>query len=339
MRARRPLGLVSILVLLTLWPAQASAGGWDALIIEGSHLVGAEISASRQFFAEPLEGSGPLDGRPYYAYLLPKEATEHGFGMIDPPTIPEGSILLGALQIDGPFANDDDQGYLYATATLSFTVPDVPTGDYAIGFCDDPCEHGTVGWLAWGSITIVHTKAEGGLLADIDRMEREASRMRYELSRDVRDATRDLEALRLELMEARADLRLERLNATTPSERIVAVPAAQPVQRPSGWPWAFALVAAGLAFGGGLALGARRRRRAGASIVVPHTVPDDLERLDRVPSGAAAGTSSVVSCRTGPPALPVGAAPRLAEPAADIGRRRELWRPERSTRSGTGRDR
>lgn len=105
-------------------------------------------------------GAGPLDGRAYYAYLLPQSATQAGFGMIDAPTIPEGSIRLGVLVISAPFDPKRYEGQ-YARASLTFTVPDVPTGDYAIGFCDDPCQHGYVGWLAWGSIRIVHT-ARGG---------------------------------------------------------------------------------------------------------------------------------------------------------------------------------
>jgi hypothetical protein len=106
---------------------------------------------------------GPARRPAYYAYLLPQRATQAGFGMIDPPTIPEGSIRLGTLGISAPLEPKRYDG-VYARASLTFTVPDVATGDYAIGFCDDPCEHGYVGWLM-GSIRIVHTEQEGELLA------------------------------------------------------------------------------------------------------------------------------------------------------------------------------
>ena len=276
MRVRRPIGLATILILAMLWPGTASAGGWDALTFRHYELVGARVATTDLFFAGELAGAGPLDGRAYYAYLLPRSATQSGFGMIDPPTIPEGSIRLGALEVSGPFVPEGYEG-MYGRASLTFTVPDVPTGDYAIGFCDDPCEHGNVGWLAWGSIRIVHTESEGKLLAALDLEEREAWKTRYELRR----TERDMESLEAELDEVRADLRLERMSADTPSERTVALPAAQPDEGGFGAGWWLALAGVAVGLGAGLALGVRRRRPR--VDVVPDTVPNDLERLERVP--------------------------------------------------------
>jgi hypothetical protein len=275
MRARRPLGLATILVLAMLWPTQASAGGYDALHFRRDHYLVGEVAATTDvFLAGELEDAGPLDGRAYYAYLLPQSATQSGFGMIDAPTIPEGSILLGALQVSAPF---EPKGYsgTYARASLTFTVPDVPTGDYAIGFCDDPCEHGFVGWLAWGSIRIVHTEREGEMLANLDRQQVEEWRLRQDLRRSVRDA----EDLAIELGEAKAALRLERLDATTPSERVVAVPTAAEDDG-AGFAWWQTLLGAAIGLGAGLWLG--RRRRVRDTFVVPDTVPEDLDRLESV---------------------------------------------------------
>ena len=274
MRARRPLGLALILGLVTLGPVPASAGGWDSLHFDEDHYVVGEVAVAKNlFFAGELEGAGPLDGRTYHAYLLPRRVTQSGFGTIDAPTIPEGSIRLGALEISGPFVPDGYEG-MYGRASLTFTVPEVPTGDYAIGFCDDPCEHDYVGWLAWGWIRIVHTEREGTLLAEIDHKDIEVSRTRYEL----RKTERALEGARAQLDETRSDLRLERTNAVTPSERIVAVPIASRDRGLFGSVWWLALLAVVATFGGGFALGARRRVRD--RVVVPDTVPEDLERLD-----------------------------------------------------------
>jgi hypothetical protein len=168
---RRTLSLVPLVVLIAIVPASsANAGGWDSLVFPDDHYLVGEVATTTQwFFAGDLRGAGPLDGRLYHAYLLPRSATDRGLGMITPPKIPAGAIELSTLQISGPLERPHYKGP-YARATLTFTVPEVPTGQYSIGFCDDPCEHGYVGWLAWATITIVHTEEEGRLLASLGRM-------------------------------------------------------------------------------------------------------------------------------------------------------------------------
>jgi hypothetical protein len=274
MRVRLPVAPV-IVALAMLWPTPAQAGGWDSLNFRRDHYLVGEVAATiDMFYAGELRGAGPLDGRAYYAYLLPQSApsvTRSGFGMIYAPTIPEGSIRLGTLEISAPFDPKRYEGP-YARASLMFTVPDVSTGDYAIGFCDDPCEHGYVGWLAWGSIRIVHTQQEGRLLAELDRDELEAWKVRQ----DLRRAGQQTEDLQAELEEARSDLRSERMEAVTPSERIVTVPAAERDGAGIGFAWWLALLGMTAAFGAGLVLGARRRMRRDPPFVVPDTVPDDL---------------------------------------------------------------
>ncbi|MCI0634935.1 MAG: hypothetical protein L0206_13615 [Actinobacteria bacterium] len=275
MRARRPVAL-TIVALLMLWPTTAQAGGWDSLNFRRDHyIVGTVAETTDMFFAGELRGAGPLDGRAYYAYLLPRNATQSGFGMIDPPKIPEGAIRLGTLDVSAPFEPKRYEGR-YARAALSFTVPDVPTGDYAIGFCDDPCEHGYVGWLAWGSIRIVHTEQEGRLLAKLDRDERDARTLRH----DLRRADRETDDLQARLDAVKSDLRSERMNAVTPSERIVAVPATERDGAGPGLAMWLAVLGAIAALFVGIVLGTHRRRDV-TGLVVPDTVPDDLvERVE-----------------------------------------------------------
>jgi hypothetical protein len=188
--------------------------------------------------------------------------------MIDPPEIPEGAIRLGTLEITGPIEIERYVGP-YARASLAFTIPDVPTGDYAIGFCDDPCVHGTVGWLAWGRIRIVHTEAEGRFLSQLDRQEIRSYRMRS----DLRQATRGLEDLTTEIDDVRAKLRLERADATTPSERTITVQAKGDRR---GAMWLIAALFVGLVVGAAAGVATARRRRAPA-FVVPDTIPEDLD--------------------------------------------------------------
>lgn len=264
-------GIVSVGIVLAPG-ATARAGGWDSLDFPEDHyLVGEEARTRDVFFAGALEDSGPLDGRTYYAYLLPR--TKHVFAMIEAPIIPEGSIRLGALEIAGPFREKDG---LYARASLAFTVPDVPTGTYPIGFCDDPCVHGTVGWLAWGSITIVHTEEEGELLAALARERERTWRLRYDLRRSERAAER-LEARVAATAAVVRDARLQPPSVGLPElpERRPAGSAPEPT-----WPWWLVASTAVAAFVLGSVLGARRRRAQ--ALAIPDSVPDDLERLERV---------------------------------------------------------
>ena len=260
---------LTLVALAVAIPSPATAGGWDGLDFPKDHYLvgGPPASTTGSFYVGELEGAGPIDGRTYYAYLLPRKATESGFGMIDPPDIPEGAIRLGTLEITGPIEIERYAGP-YARASLTFIVPDVPTGDYAIGFCDDPCVHGTVGWLAWGRIRIVHTQAEGRFLSQLDRQEIRSYRMRS----DLRQATRRLEDLTTEIDDVRAELRLERADATTPSERTITVQAKGDGR---GAMWLIALFV-GLVVGAAAGVATARRRRAPA-FVVPDTIPEDLE--------------------------------------------------------------
>jgi hypothetical protein len=177
-------GLLALALAVLGASVPAHAGGWDSLRFRRDHYLVGEVARARtEFFAGELEDSGPLDGRTYYAYLLPSSRDEL-FGMIDAPTVPPNAIRLGVLEVEGPLTKPD--GYPYGLASLAFTVPDVPSGDYAIGFCDDPCTYETVGWLAWGFIRIVHTPLEGRLLLRLGRAESQADA----LQRQLRDAER-----------------------------------------------------------------------------------------------------------------------------------------------------
>jgi hypothetical protein len=274
MRIRRLLPIAFLALLLPAAPAEG--GGWDSLNFpRRQYLVGEVASVRSRFFAGELEGSGPLDGRTYHAYLLTRSRGEM-FGMIDAPTIPRGAVDLGAVGVSGPIVAD---GFRSGVASLSFTVPDVPSGTYAIGFCDVPCTYSTIGWLAWGQIRIVHTPYEGTLLHRLDRDLMHDYRVRM----DLRRAERDVEGLREELTDVRDELRALRsgaVEATTPTELRSAAPVARTAgPSESSVTWWIAALACVLGLLAGAAIGRRRREPA---IVVPDTVPDDL--VEREPA-------------------------------------------------------
>ena len=249
----------------------ARAGGWDSLRFRRDYyLVGHIAEVSQQFFAGKLKGAGSLDAGPYYAYLL-VDSKGTGFGMIDPPKVPEGAIPLGTLGIHGPVVRSD--GYPYGVASLRFRVPDVPTGTYSIGFCDDPCVHSSIGWLAWGTITIAHTPYEGRLMTHLAEAEQRASAAELRARRSERATEhlrRTLEATRTRLAGARTAL-----EAATRSGTSVAATTSSPGKSGSRvWPIASIAVAAALAtvFAAGLVVGSRRARRPGVAVLDLDTV-------------------------------------------------------------------
>ena len=238
---------------------------------EEHYLIGEVASTARLFYAAPLNGAGELDAGPYYAYLLPLgQKNSMGLGMIDPPNVPTGAIRLGAVDVSGPFRRPGYRGP-FGRASLSFTVPDVRTGRYSIGFCDDPCRHGTIGWLAWASITIVHTEAEGRLLAALDERSRQILHMRGDLRKAEAVTARfenRITSLGADLRERTMALRL----AETRSAGVRPDPAGG---RPLATWWEVALLSLALV-AAAVVLRVRRRPR----LVVPDTVPDGLVERD-----------------------------------------------------------
>lgn len=237
-----------------------------------AYVVGQVASVRSEFLAGWLKGTGSLDGGPYFAYLLPNSRGRAVW--IDPPTIPAGAIRIGVLGIEGAVVRD---GYRYGVASLRFTVPDVPSGRYTIGFCDDPCDHSTVGWLGLGFITVVHTPYEGTLLNRIDRIQQG----RWKLATDVRKAEQKMKTLRATLRGTQAVLRAA-ANAEGPS---VAEPVSATVPRASSTPgdsavrWWAALVSGIVGIGVGVMLG--RHRRASTPLGPPIEPVRRMEARDR----------------------------------------------------------
>ena len=90
---------------------------------------------------------------------------------------------------------------------------------------------------------------------------------------DLRQATRQLEDLTTEIDDVRAELRLERADATTPSERTITFQAKGDSR---GAMWLIAALFVGLVVGAAAGVATARRKRAPA-FVVPDTIPEDLE--------------------------------------------------------------
>ncbi|MGH2637634.1 MAG: hypothetical protein ACRDHU_16005, partial [Actinomycetota bacterium] len=263
MRARRLLPLLIVGAILA--PAPAYAGGsW----LEPDRR--AYVPGDAATFRGSFSLSGSLEGRiadgPYVAYLL--EAGR----WLRPGGIPAGAIRLGELRIvrsNGPHPT---------RAVVSFEVPDVPTGWYHLGYCNQPCTVDGIGDLVGGDrFVVAPTRAEGLAIVRVDGLagrvaavrHRVVARTRQErtrLEQALEGRTRQLQAAQTEVVALRTALR-------------ETGPVIEPLV-PSGpsVTWWIALLAGLAGLGAGLALG---RRRSDPMFVVPDTVPDDLE--DRTP--------------------------------------------------------
>jgi hypothetical protein len=253
--------------LVGLLAPSASAGGWDSLEPQHDHYLPGQTAVLRGAFAvNRLKGTGRIEDGPYYAYLLVGSSR---YGMIDPPKIPKGAIRLGVVRF-GPVTEGQD-GYRYATGSVTFTVPDVASANYAVSFCNDPCRSSTIGWLGFGRITIVHTALEARLLDARDSLKGRLLEARFDLRRNE---TR-IEMLKAAAREAAAERRSLQEQVRTLTERLAATRQAPDGAAIPAWAAILAIVALfALGLGAGLAIRRRRSRvRCSTSPASPRTPP------------------------------------------------------------------
>lgn len=257
--------LVSIPVLAL--PAPASAGGAWLYPDRQVYLPGETATLGGSFSkVAGLEGR-PADG-PWFAYLLPQER------WILRDRIPPIAIPIGELEVLG--ANDGPN----ASASISFRIPDLATGWYHVGYCNDPCTLNGMGDLIGSQgFVIAPSRLEGKAFIRIDRLQARLSSARERtvgwrdrvavlervndgLERIYSEQARSLESVQSRISVLQAEL--EMAAAAAAAER--ATPREMDVT----------LWIAGLAALVGLVLGFVGARRRRAVIVVPDTVPDDL---------------------------------------------------------------
>lgn len=278
-----------ILTLLLAMPTSALAGGaWlepDRRVYVSADSAPRSSSPSstatmRGTFSRVAGNEGrPADG-PWFAYLLPEDRWIHN-DRIPPIAIPLGELrVLGAS--DGPGA----------TAVVSFHVPDLPTGWYHVGYCNDPCTLNGMGDLIGSKrFVIAPSRLEGAAFIWNDRLQRARSSASERVA-GWRDRVTALERVNegLERINAEQARFLEgaqsRISGLQAELELVSAAAAADRATPREmdttlWIAGLALV---LGAAGGI-LAARRRR--GFRVVVPDTVPDDLEEL----TGAARRSS------------------------------------------------
>lgn len=144
--ARVSLAAVILLgvTILGLQPAGAGGSTWD--ITPDPATPGDLIHAEAVVAWAHSDRLGTPDDGPWRAWIRPVgngNDLQGGFADVPDDAIPVGDITVS-----------DDGGF--GTATIDFTLPQVPAGDYEFIHCNEPCTT-TLGDITWGLFTITTT--------------------------------------------------------------------------------------------------------------------------------------------------------------------------------------
>lgn len=211
--------VATVVGALLLLPGSAGANGGAYIEIDRTHVLPGEQATARAYVFVPESKQHLLDRGPFFAYLLPKGT----FVREDRP-LPEGTIRLGSFSIE----RDRRESF---ELELEFTVPEVESGLYSLGMCNDPCTLSGLREPLSGELSIVETPREGELLTTQFKLETRIWRLR----RDVRQAERRLEQATAQLAQSQEDNTVlgelvneaRRESRATPSPVPVAVAAEQ----------------------------------------------------------------------------------------------------------------
>ncbi len=278
MRVRALFVIVMIAGLLAALPGSAQAGGnwldvrrenaassrwesWSGPFVPGTALEVRATLYARDPRANRLRGSGP-----YYAWIAPGRG-----GRVDVRGLPAGATRLSAFRLHWTSEN-------FAVARTSFVLPSLPSGQYTIEVCDDPCRLSGFGEYVQGWASVVQTAEAATLQRQKERVEATL----YQVRRDAAGARKDVARVqaRLNDSEATRASQTARVGALTDelgSAHRRAQAAAVSGDRPFVDPWIGLLLAfAVLSLAGALVM----RRRAGR-IVIPDT-PEELLNRDEL---------------------------------------------------------
>ena len=224
--------LAAVVMLVEASPARAG-GSW--LEPDRRAYAAGDVATLRGAFSMRGSLEGRLSDGPYVAYLL------EGGQWIERGRIPAGAIRLGELRI----VRADDRHQTHAVVT--FEIPNVSTGWYSVGYCNDPCTVDGIGDLVGGDrFVIAPTRVEGLAIVRIDRLAMRVANVRHDVVARTRDERERLERA-LEAANGALDLAEARISQIQ-AELVRAAPslggsAGRPLARPSSVTWWIALLA------------------------------------------------------------------------------------------------
>jgi hypothetical protein len=239
MRARRTIvaGFVAGMVLAAPHPAAADGGAY--LDFGGTHYLPGETATGVGYVSIPVKQQDLLDRGPFFVYVVPPRA----WIQIDKP-LPSGVIRVDTATIT-------PEGTTIFEIRTSFTVPEVPAGDYyTVQICNSPCTIAGFSEPLSGSISIVQTAREAELLDENQKLYGKNWSLRRQVRKAEKanaDLTAELTAARESLAASSADV--ERLRAELASAPAATVAPPGDEGRPIVDGWALVAIVGALIVG------------------------------------------------------------------------------------------
>ena len=179
---RRFLGAALAVSLLIVMPTSASANGGSYLEFDRTHYVPGDAGVAIAYVSVPRRKASLFDRGPFYLFAVPEGRLREGM------PIPAAAIRLGTFTIE-------EEKHHSFELRATFTAPQLDSGLYFMGFCNDPCTIAGFREPLVGSVSIVATRREGALLTANATLRGKL----FGARREARKAERRLEKARGEL--------------------------------------------------------------------------------------------------------------------------------------------
>jgi hypothetical protein len=204
MRGRRRLfATVLTGALLLVTPTDAAANGGSYIEFDQTHYLPGDAGVAATYVSVPRRKTSLFDRGPFYLFAVPQGMLREG------RPIPVGAIRLGTFTIK-------EEKHASYELRAEFTAPQLASGSYFMGLCNDPCTIAGFREPLFGSISIVATRREGQLLTQNETLRGKL----FGVRREARKADRRLEKVQGELETQLAFGASERERMSTRIERL-----------------------------------------------------------------------------------------------------------------------
>ena len=219
--SRRLLAVALACGLLLVTPTSAAANGGSYIVFDQTHYVPGDAGLVTTSVSVPRKKAGLFDRGPFYLFAVPEGMLREG----DP--IPDAAIRLATFSIQ------KQNGSTYELRA-EFIAPQLESGFYFMGLCNDPCTLAGFGEPLIGSVSIVATRREGELLTqneglrirllgargEAKRAERRLEKVSGELDTQLAFGGSERERLSAEIERLETQLAVARERAATPATRV-----------------------------------------------------------------------------------------------------------------------
>jgi hypothetical protein len=245
-----------------VWGATSAAADGGAFIeFQKTYYLPGQTAVATSSVLIPKANRDILDRGPFYAFVVPG-----GASLREGRAIADTAVRLGVLAIRP--RNHDTK------LDLTFTMPELPDGNYTVQVCNDPCTISGFRTPLTGFFSIVHTARERRLLIKEQHLRGRIWHLKRELKKTTRGsaaAAQDLDSMRAQRDVLAAE-----------NGRLRTQVAALSTEGGSVWPWAG--LWAGLAIIAGLiavAITVARRRRPSPAVAVGSSFEGPREGAER----------------------------------------------------------